>query len=300
MKRKQISLTAALLLCLGLPALAQIDLSGSWASKNHEDALERGAGPNPGDFTGIPFNESGRAKALAASQSELSMPERICAFYSQWHMMIGTFGVKIWNETDSVSGKTVAWVVGAWEDRAAMTIWMDGRPHPSEHAPHSQTGFTTGTWDGNVLTAYTTHMLTGYLRRNGVMTSAQATMTTHFIRHGDMLTLASQLEDPIYLTEPYYITRSFVTTTNLMNSGGPPCISGDEGVAEGTVPHYLPGKNPLLDELPRLYHIPREAALGGAGKPCIRPSREKLKDKFYVMSSPKCTRNCGVPPPGQN
>jgi len=264
MTRTQITLIVALLLCQGVPALAQVDLSGSWASKNHEDSLERGAGPNPGDFTGIPFNESGRAKALSASQSELSMPERICAFYSQWHMMIGTFGVKIWNETDSVTGKTVAWVVGAWEDRAAMTIWMDGRPHPSEHAPHSQAGFTTGTWDGNVLTAYTTHMLTGYLRRNGVMTSAQATMTTHFIRHGDMLTLASQLEDPIYLTEPYYITRSFVTTSALMNSGGPPCIPGDEGVAEGTVPHYLPGKNPLLDELPRLYHIPREAAIGGA------------------------------------
>ena len=28
-------------------------------------------------------------------------------------------------------------------------------------------------------------MLTGYLRRNGAMTSDQATMITHFIRHGD-------------------------------------------------------------------------------------------------------------------
>ena len=173
---------------------------------------------------------------------------------------------------------------------------MDGRPHPSKNAPHSQEGFTTGTWDGSVLTAYTTHMLTGYLRRNGVMTSAQATMTTHFIRHGDMLTLASQMEDPIYLSEPYYITRTFVMTTNLMNSGGPPCIPGDEGVAEGTVPHYLPGKNPLLDELPKLYHIPREAALGGA-ETMYPAFREKIKDKFTMP--PKCARNCGAaPPPG--
>ena len=62
MTRNQVNLNVAILLCMGLPALAQIDLSGSWASKNHEDALERGAGPNPGDFTGIPFNEAGRAK----------------------------------------------------------------------------------------------------------------------------------------------------------------------------------------------------------------------------------------------
>ncbi len=294
MTRTQIGFTV--FLCMGLPALAQVDLSGSWQSKNHEDALERGAGPNPGDFTGIPFNESGRAKALAASQSELSMPERICAFYSQWHMMIGTFGMKIWNETDPVTGRTVAWVVGAWEDRAAMKIWMDGRPGPSKNSPHSQEGFTTGSWEGNVLTAHTTHMLTGYLRRNGVMTSAQATMTTHFIRHGDMLTLASALEDPIYLTEPYYITRTFVMqTSGLMNSGGPPCIPGDEGVAEGVVPHYLPGKNPLIDEMTKLYHVPRIAVLGGA-ETMYPAFREKIKDEFTI--APKCTRNCGaVPPP---
>ena len=102
MKLKKISLAVATSLSLALPALAQVDLSGSWQSKNHEDALERGAGPNPVDFTGIPFNDSGRAKALSYSQSQISMPERICAFYSQWHMMIGTFGVRLWNETDPV------------------------------------------------------------------------------------------------------------------------------------------------------------------------------------------------------
>src|SRR5437868_14706835 len=96
----RIRLAIVLFLGLGLPALAQIDLSGSWASKNHEDALERGAGPNPGDFTGIPFNDAGRAKALSYMQSQISMPERICAFYSQWHMMNGTFRIKMWNETD--------------------------------------------------------------------------------------------------------------------------------------------------------------------------------------------------------
>jgi hypothetical protein len=293
MTRNPILPGAALILVLGLPALAQVDLSGSWQSKNHEDALERGAGPNPADFTAIPFNESGRAKALSYSQSELSMPERICAFYSQWHLMVGTFGMKIWNETDPVTGRTIAWVVGAWEDRAAMTIWMDGRPHPSRNAPHSQEGFTTGVWENNILTATTTHMLTGYLRRNGVMTSPEATMTTHFIKHGDMLTVASQLEDPVYLTEPYYITRTFVTAPTLMNSGGPPCIPGDEGVPERTVPHYLPGQNPLLDEMPKLYHIPRQAALGGA-ETAYPQFRDKIKAEFTMP--PKCTRNCGGPP----
>ncbi len=290
---RNFALTIAMVAGLALPAVAQVDLSGSWQSKNHEDALERGAGPNPADFTGIPFNDAGRAKALGYSQSEISMPERVCAFYSQWHMMIGTFGLKMWNEVDPLTGKTVAWVVGAWEDRDAMTIYMDGRPRPSKNAPHSQAGFTLGTWDNNVLTAVTTHMLTGYLRRNGVMTSDQAVMTTHFIKHGEMLTLASSLEDPIYLSEPYYISRTFVSAPTLMNSGGPPCIPGDEGVPPRSVPHYLPGKNPLLDELPKIYHIPQEAALGGA-ETASPEFREKIKDKF--TPAPKCTKNCGGPP----
>ena len=295
MTRKPISFAAALLLCAGLPALAQIDLAGSWQSKNHEDALERGAGPNPGDFTGIPFNASGRAFALMNSQSQLSMPERICAFYSQWHMMVGTFGVKIWNETDSVTGRTVSWNVGAWEDRAEMKIWMDGRPGPGKNAPHSQEGFTSGVWNGNVLTSTTTHMLTGYLRRNGVMTSDQATMTVHYIVHGDMLTLASSMEDPVYLAEPYYITRTFVRAPTLMNSGGPPCVVGDEGVQSGTVPHYLPGKNPLVDEMDKLYGIPQEAAMGGA-ETMYPAYRDKIKDKFKLPA--KCQKNCGGPGPG--
>jgi len=292
MTRKRISLHSVMILCLSFPALAQIDLSGSWASKNHEDALERGAGPNPDDFAGIPFNESGRAKALSYMQSQISMPERICAFYSQWHMMVGTFGIKIWNETDRLTGKTVAWVVGEWEDRAPMVIWMDGRPHPSKNAPHSQEGFTTGTWDGNVLTSYTTHMLTGYLRRNGAMTSDQATITIHFIKHGGLLTLAAQLDDPIYLTEPYYITRSYVPSPTLMNALAPSCIVGDEGVPVGSVPHFLPGKNSFLDEMTKLYGIPAEAELGGA-ETMYPAYRDKIKDKFVMPA--KCSRNCGGP-----
>src|SRR6188474_2545301 len=62
-------------------ASAQTDLAGSWASINHEDALERGAGPYQVDYTGIPMNEEGRAKGLSYSASQFSMLERQCAFW---------------------------------------------------------------------------------------------------------------------------------------------------------------------------------------------------------------------------
>src|SRR5262249_15229927 len=162
---------------------------------------------------------------------------------------------------------------------------MDGRPHPGPNAPHSPTGFTTGTWDGDVLTAVTTHMKTGYLRRNGAPISDQAVLTSHFVRHGDMLTLLTQMDDPIYLTEPYYLSRTFVNSTQPGAQGGPPCIPGDEGVEETRVPHYLPGQNPFMDEMDKIYHIPREAAMGGA-ETMYPAFRDKIKDKFTIPA--KC------------
>ena len=295
MNFKKIHLGLAALLCVSFPALAEIDLSGSWAAINHEDALERGGGPNPADWAGIPFNESGRAKALSFSQSTISMPERICWFQTQWHIAAGPFSLRMWAVPDPITGKVQAWMIGAWETRAPMTIYMDGRPHPSKNAPHDQTGFTTGVWNGNELIATTTHLKTGYIRRNGAPSSDQATITTHFLRHGDMLTLALLIEDPVYLTEPYILTRSYNLSTNPVAIGGPPCIVGDEGVESGRVPHYLPGKNPLVDEMTKLYGIPREASMGGA-ETMYPEFRDKIKDKFVLPA--KCKLNCGNQPAG--
>ncbi|MBZ5577252.1 MAG: hypothetical protein LAP40_11890 [Acidobacteriia bacterium] len=285
-----------ILLVASVPGFAQIDLSGSWASINHEDSLERGGGPYTVDYAGIPFNDNGRARALSYSQSQLSMPERICAFYTPFHMMLGPFGIKIWNETEPLNGRTVAWKIGAWEDRDTTTIWMDGRAHPSQYAPHPKGGFTTGEWDGEVLTSTTTDMPAGYIRRNGSPSSDKATMILHFFRHGDLLTVAGVIEDPVNLSEPYIITRSYQLSTNPITPAAAPCIVGDEGPQEGVVPHFLPDKNPFMDELTKLYGIPREAALGGA-KTMYPDFRKEIKDKFVLPA--KCTLNCGGPAGGR-
>src|SRR5215813_10772282 len=106
---RKTSLILTSLLCTGLPALAEIDLSGSWAAINHEDSLERGGGPNPDDWAGLPFNEAGRAKALSFSQSIISMPERICWFQTQWHIAAGPFSLRMWAVPDPITGRVQAW-----------------------------------------------------------------------------------------------------------------------------------------------------------------------------------------------
>ena len=76
-----LALTAAMMAAASRPALAQPDLSGSWAARNHEDALERNGGPYAVDYTGLPLNEHGRAKALSYSASQLAMIERQCGLW---------------------------------------------------------------------------------------------------------------------------------------------------------------------------------------------------------------------------
>ena len=294
--RRGLALLVLLTAATSRQASAQSELSGSWAARNHEDALERAGGPYAVDYTGLPLNDEGRAKALSYSESQFSMIERQCSGWPPFYLVLGPFGMKIWNDTDPVSGTTISWTIGAWEDRAATTIWMDGRPHPSESASHERGGFTTGTWEGNTLVAHTTHMKAGSIRRNGAPSSDQATMTTHFLRHGDLLTVLVIVEDPIYLTEPEIVSKSFQLDTAPVSPVGPACVAGYEGSSgEGVVPHYLPGTNPSIDELTNLYHIPRDAVLGGA-ETMYPEFRKKMKDAY--VRPEKCIMNCGGAPAG--
>ena len=106
--RVALALAVLLLGAAAQPARAQVDLSGSWLARNTQDALERGAGPFLWDYPGIPLNDEGRAKALSLSPSLFSMIERECALWPPHYLVFGPFGMKIWNDTDPVSGNTTA------------------------------------------------------------------------------------------------------------------------------------------------------------------------------------------------
>ena len=119
-------------------------------------------------------------------------------------------------------------------------------------------------------------------------------MTTRFIRNGDRLTVLAIIEDPIYLTEPWILTKNFQLDGSLLAPVGPPCTPAFEGVEpDGRVPHFLPEQNPFVDELSEWFHVPREATLGGAE--LLYPElRKKLKDVYVRPET--CTHDCGGPP----
>lgn len=252
-------LAAAVCLC-AMPASAQVELSGSWAPLSHEDVSNDSL---PVDYMGLPLNDEGRIRALTYSDSLLGLIEHQCEGWPSFYFITGPFGLKIWAETEPARGTVVSYTVGAWEDRAPLIIWMDGRPHPSKYAEHTRSGFTTGRWEGNTLVAYTTHLKAGNMRKTGPPISDRATFTTRFLRHGNTLTVLVVIEDAVYLTEPQVWTKSFELGVPEMSRVGPPCLTTFEGTVAGdSVPHYLPEKNPFVDEVTKKFGVPREAVLG--------------------------------------
>jgi hypothetical protein len=89
-------------------------------------------------------------------------------------------------------------------------------------------------------------------------------MTDRFIRHGDLLTHVYIIEDPVYLTEPLIKTNGF--QLNPAGTMDPyPCdVVNEVDLAEGYVPHFLPGKNPFLTEFAETHGLTFEATQGGA------------------------------------
>jgi glyoxylase-like metal-dependent hydrolase (beta-lactamase superfamily II) len=261
-----------LLAALAAPraASAQIDLSGEWGTTFFEDILHRGATLVPGDNTGVPLSEAGWRKAESWDESVVATHERQCIPHPVQYAVRGPGNIRLVKVVDEPTGRLLAYSLQGSYVGHYRTIWLDGRPHPSDLAPHSYTGFSTGAWVRNTLVVKTTHMKMGYLDRNGMPSSELGTMTEHFIRHADHLTVVTFIHDPVFLSEPFVRSTDFV-----LNSGGNAGAWGacgpDQIVDElvdrpaGYVPHHLPGTvDPGRETFLKTRNVPLEAARGGS------------------------------------
>jgi hypothetical protein len=101
-------------------------------------------------------------------------------------------------------------------------------------------------------------------------------VTVNCIRHGDFLTIATIVNDPVYLTEPFI--RSTDYQLDLHQRVPPyPCEMVQEVERpKGVVPHHLFGTNKDLQEFSERYGLPFEATRGGA-ETSYPDYRKKLK-----------------------
>jgi hypothetical protein len=257
------ALAFLLVACFAMPAVAQVDFSGEWAPLYHEDNPERIPGPELGDYMGIPINNAARLRGDAYDADRISVVQEYqCRPHGADYSMRGAANMRIDQEYDSARQLIAIHTRMAFHEQV-RTIWMDGRPHPGDLAPHRFEGFSTGTWDNNMLNIYTTHLKTSYLRRNGLPRSDKATFTDHWVRHGNYLTVTTVITDPVFLEEPLVRSETWVLDPG-QRMGRYFCEAVPEIIRPGVVPHHLPGTNPFLHEVANWYGVPYEATRGGA------------------------------------
>jgi hypothetical protein len=248
----------------GPTAFAQLDPSGEWAPLFHEDQPERIPGPEIGDYLGLPINDAARLRADTWDASLLTLPEHQCKPHPSDYAWRGPANLRVWKEVDRESQKLIAFHTHISWEAPERTIWMDGRPHPPDYAVHTWQGFSTGKFEGDMLTVTTTHLKAGWIRRNGVPRSDRATVTEHLLRHGDYLTVVVLINDPVYLTEPFVRTTDFEFDARQQIAPYP-CEAVVEVIRQkGSVPSHLPGKNAFLAEFPERFGLPAEPTRGGA------------------------------------
>jgi glyoxylase-like metal-dependent hydrolase (beta-lactamase superfamily II) len=258
-------LAAWVCLLAASPAFAQVSFVGDWSGRYHEDQPDRVPGEEPGDFSGLPINDAARMFGDSWDVARHSVLEHQCAPYTLPYMFFGPNQFRIWEQKnpDTQELISIEMYMGTYQQR--RTIWLDGRPHPPEYAPHTYMGFSTGEWNGDTLTITTTHIKAGYFRRGGMPASDRTVVVEHWIRHGNLLSQVTIATDPVYLTEPYIRSQEFVQ----MERGNQNWLYNCEYAMElpkdkNEVPHYLPGQNPWLGEFEAKHAMPKDGVRGGA------------------------------------
>jgi hypothetical protein len=261
------AVVSIVLFVLTTPAWSQMDLSGEWLQKIHEDEPARDV-PQIGDYTGLPLNDAARMRADTWEASRWDQPEHECEPHPADYAPRGPGSMRVWADMDPHTMQVSAWHTEIMEYAPTREIFMDGRAHPPSYAAHTWEGFSTGRWDADMLEVDTDHLKEGWPRRNGLPRSSKAHMKEFFIRHSDYLTLVAIIHDPVYFSVPYVVSSEWVADPGYhpIPSSCIPAVEVEH--PKGWVAFNLPGQDPSL-EYARRYGIPLEAVRGGAET--IRP-----------------------------
>ena len=264
-KRTCLSAVALMAMLWTLPALAQVDLTGSWRPLPRN---QDGSGM-VSDIAGVPVDDGDRLRVQTWSPEDFDITEWSCRPHPWDYSLEGERSpIRFWADADPHTQKIIAYHGHINMEEQEVTIWMDGRPHPPENSLHTWSGFSTGEWEGDVLVVTTTHLKEGYERRDGLMRSDRSVIRTRWRRIGNYLQATVILYDPVYMTEPYIRSSMMWVLDPTMQMPPYPCEEAtDTAVPRGVVPHFLPGKSPLPalnKDLTDKFGTPYQPRLGGA------------------------------------
>jgi hypothetical protein len=203
---------------------AAIDLTGQWVAIVNEDWRWRMVTPPKGDYASVPLNAEGRRVADTWDASK----DGACEAYGAPGLMRMPTRLRVsWDgdetleiETDAGSqSRTLSFKPAAAASSArslqgqSRAEWV--RPRAAPGGPGlAGAGGDGSRRDGGHLKVTTTNLSPGWLRRNGVPYSENASLTEHFDRfkapNGDeWLMVTAIVDDPLYLNARYVTSSHF-------------------------------------------------------------------------------------------
>ena len=201
-------------------AAAPIDLTGYWVAIVNEDWRWRMVTPPPGDFPGIPLNPAGQKVAQSWDPATDGSCE---AFGAAALLRMPTRLHITWEDANTLRIDT---------DNGEQTRLLRFGDGPAPGTPSLQ-GHSRAEWlrpggrgrgglgprgggppAGGTLQVVTTNLSGGWLRRNGVPYSADATVTEYVDRFpvpdgGEWFAVTTVVEDPTYLRNRFVTSSHF-------------------------------------------------------------------------------------------
>jgi hypothetical protein len=219
---------------------ALVDLTGYWVSLVTEDWRYRMVTPPKGDYTSVPLNPAGRRLASAWDPAKDTAAGEQCKAYGAAGIMRIPGRLHItWQNDNTLKVETDAGTQtrifhfgaaqgggGDWQGVSTAT-W--DRPGNNSMGFSLGLGSTAGQAGGS-LKVVTTRMKPGYLRKNGVPYSADATLTEYFDRFdvpgGDsLLVVTSETTDAAYLAQPFWTSTHFKKLADASGWNPTPCTA---------------------------------------------------------------------------
>jgi hypothetical protein len=194
-------------------AAAPIDLTGYWVSVVTEDWRYRMVTPAPGDYQGVPMTPEARKIADSWDPAKEQASGDPCKSYGAPALLRVPERLHItWQDDQTLRMDT---------DAGKQTRIFHFGDWKAPAGPPTLQGDSTAEWErggrgsaGGSLKVTTSHLKAGFLRKNGVPYSDNASLTEYFdlIKEpsGDPLMVVTVVTtDPMYLRQPFIISSQF-------------------------------------------------------------------------------------------
>ena len=204
---------------------APIDLTGYWVSVVTEDWRYRMVAPTKGDYQGVPMTPEARKIADSWDPAKEEASGELCKSYGATALLRVPGRLHItWQDDqtlrmDSDAGKQTRVFHFASSAAAALA----SVPSPG---PHTLQGDSVAVWEGGgrgatdgSMKVTTSNLKGGFLRKNGVPYSDNASLTEYFElitepKGTPLMVVTIVTTDPAYLRQPFVISSQFKKETS--------------------------------------------------------------------------------------